>query len=210
VEWKAREGVLFWLKSRGPQAASELAKRLGVTTVAVRQHIAVLRAEGMVECGDERRTHGRPAQLWRLTAKAAERFPVCYDLLTLGLLQAVRNAFGEDGLRRLIAEWARLQVASYGQRIPDGKPVQEVVAALAAIRRGEGYMAEWRRTRNGMLELVENHCAICAAAEYCPELCAAELELFRKVLGEDVSLERTEHILGGDRRCVYRVSALGS
>lgn len=199
--------MLFRLKSRGPQATSELAKRLGVTTVAVRQHLAILQAKGMVECVEERRTRGRPARLWGLTAKAAERFPACYDLLALGLLQAVRNAFGEDGLRRLIAEWTREQVASYGRRIPDGKLVQETVAALAAIRRREGYMAEWRQTKNGMLELIENHCAICAAAEYCPELCAGELELFRKMLGENVSVERTEHILGGDRRCVYRVSA---
>jgi predicted ArsR family transcriptional regulator len=29
--------------------------------------------------------------------------------------------------------------------------------------------------------------------------------LFRAVLGDDVSVERAEHIVGGDRRCAYRI-----
>jgi predicted ArsR family transcriptional regulator len=31
------------------------------------------------------------------------------------------------------------------------------------------------------------------------------LDLFRSVLGHGVDVERTEHIVGGDRRCAYRV-----
>jgi predicted ArsR family transcriptional regulator len=55
--------------------------------------------------------------------------------------------------------------------------------------------------------LVENHCPICAAATACQGFCATEIDLFRAVLGPDVSVERVEHILAGDRRCAYRVSA---
>ena len=36
-------------------------------------------------------------------------------------------------------------------------------------------------------------------------LCDAELELFQAILGEDVVIERTEHILLGARRCAYRI-----
>ncbi|PJI50782.1 MarR family transcriptional regulator, partial [Methylobacterium radiotolerans] len=36
--------------------------------------------------------------------------------------------------------------------------------------------------------------------------CRSELELFRKVLGEGVQVDREEHILAGARRCAYRVS----
>jgi predicted ArsR family transcriptional regulator len=44
-----------------------------------------------------------------------------------------------------------------------------------------------------------------AAAE-CQGFCRAELETFQEVLGPDASVERTEHIVQGDRRCAYRVS----
>ena len=61
-----------------------------------------------------------------------------------------------------------------------------------------------RKQRDGSWTLVENHCPICAAAEVCQGLCAGELELFRRVLGARV--ERTEHLLDGARRCVYRIT----
>ena len=70
-----RERVLFVLKAQGPQTAARMAKRLGVTTMAVRQHLAVLQAEELVDFTDERRKVGRPARLWRLTPKAYGRFP---------------------------------------------------------------------------------------------------------------------------------------
>lgn len=35
--------------------------------------------------------------------------------------------------------------------------------------------------------------------------CTTEQDLFRTVLGEDVTVERVEHIVAGDRRCAYRI-----
>ena len=83
---------------------------------------------------------------------------------------------------------------------------EERVAALTRIQREEGYMAEWRRRRDGTFELVENHCSIAKAARVCPNLCGGELSLFRTVLGDDVSVERVEHILSGDRCCAYQIT----
>lgn len=38
------------------------------------------------------------------------------------------------------------------------------------------------------------------------ELGAAEWEVFQDSLGENVHVERTEHLLSGDARCVYRIT----
>ncbi|HLM57183.1 MAG TPA: hypothetical protein VK422_13805 [Pyrinomonadaceae bacterium] len=51
-----------------------------------------------------------------------------------------------------------------------------------------------------------SHCPICAAASACRGFCSTELDLFRSVLGDGVSVERVEHIVSGDRRCAYRVT----
>ena len=53
--------------------------------------------------------------------------------------------------------------------------------------------------------LVEHHCPVCSAATACTGLCRGELDLFREVLGDDVEVERTQHLMAGDARCVYRV-----
>lgn len=183
-----------------------MAKHLGVTAMAVRQHLAVLEGEELVDFTDERRKVGRPARLWRLTSDAYDRFPDFHAELAVGMLEAIQNAFGEQGLERLTKERTRQQVASYRARMPGSDvPLEERVAILARIRREEGYMAESRRRRDATLELVQNHCSIAKAARRCPKLCGGELSLFRAVLGDDVSVERVEHILSGDRCCSYRI-----
>ena len=44
-----RDRVPLLLKTKGPQTAARMAERLGVTTMAVRQHLAVLHEEGLVD-----------------------------------------------------------------------------------------------------------------------------------------------------------------
>ena len=46
----------------------------------------------------ERRGVGRPRRLWRLTDKAQARFPDTHAQLTVEMLAAVREEFGEDGV----------------------------------------------------------------------------------------------------------------
>ena len=202
-----RERVLFLLKTKGPQTAARMAKRLGVTTMAVRQHLSVLQGEGLVGFTDERHKVGRPARVWQLTPKAFDRFPDSHAELAVGMLQAIQSAFGDEGLERLTDERTRQQVENYRARMPgpDAR-LEERVATLARIRREEGYMAAWGRKRDGTLKLVENHCSIWKAARLCPKLCTSELSLFRAVLGNDVSVDRVEHLLSGDRRCAYRIT----
>jgi len=202
-----RERILFLLKTKGPQTAARMAQSLGVTTMAVRQHLAVLEGEQLVDFTDERHKVGRPARLWRLTPKAYDRFPDHHAELAVEMIEAIKNVFGEEGLEHLTAERSRQQAQSYRTQMPGpGAPIKERVAMLARIRREEGYMAESRRRRDGTLELVENHCSIAKAARLCQQLCGGELSLFRNVLGDDVSVERIEHILSGDRCCSYRIS----
>ena len=74
------------------------------------------------------------------------------------------------------------------------------------MRTGEGYLAEVVDAPDGDgLLLIEHHCPICDAAKACTNLCSAELDLFRDVLGPDVEVIRTQHLIQGDQRCAYRL-----
>src|SRR5260370_1378316 len=90
---RAEEGVLFQLKTRGPQTAAHVARRLEVTAMAVRQHLYRLKVEGLVEFTDERPKVGRPARVWRLTRAAGERFPATPGDLTVDMIGALRCAY---------------------------------------------------------------------------------------------------------------------
>lgn len=198
--------ILGLLKTRGPQRAAELARRLGITAMAVRQQLARLAERGEVRHTQELRPVGRPARLWHPTQVADARFPQSYPELALDLLEAMRESVGTDGLDRVLVERTRRQAARYRAEVPGRTaPLARRVAALARIRSREGYLARSSKERDGSVTLVENHCPICEAARACQGLCAGELALFQDVLGQGVSIERTEHIVEGARRCVYRI-----
>ncbi|MEO3434556.1 metalloregulator ArsR/SmtB family transcription factor [Inquilinus sp. CAU 1745] len=197
--------ILFLLKSKGPRNAAALAGELGVTSEAARQQLVKLKAEGLVDHREIAAGIGRPARLWALTDAANARFPDTHAELAVQLLGGVRDLFGAEGLDRLIAERERANLAAYSRETASAESLEEKVRALAAIRSREGYMADWRAEGDGFL-LVENHCPICAAAAACQGFCRSELALFRATLGPDATVERTDHILAGARRCAYRIT----
>jgi predicted ArsR family transcriptional regulator len=200
------ERVLVLLKTRGPQTAADLGPAMGITGEAARQQLVRLASDGLVAVTSEPRGVGRPTQLWSLTAAGHARFPDAHAELTANLIRTVRSELGEAVLDRLIDARAAESKAEYASTLEGAADLGEKVARLAQARTREGYMAESWAEEGGYV-LVENHCPICVAASACPGFCRAELETFREVLGPGASVERTEHIVGGDRRCAYRVSA---
>jgi predicted ArsR family transcriptional regulator len=206
AEARTRQAIIDILKREGPQDAAALAGRLGLSAMAVRQHLYGLRDERLVTFEAQPRPLGRPAKLWRLTAAADKFFPDGHADLTIDLIQAMKQAFGDAGLDKLLAVRTRAQIEAYGRRVKPGDSLPKRLAALAEQRSEEGYMAEARKADDGGYLLVENHCPVCSAAKACTGLCAAELQVFRTVLGSDVKVERSDHILAGARRCAYRVT----
>ncbi len=201
----AADRFLVLLKTRGPQTAADLGKATGVTGEAARQQLARLAADGLVVATAEPRGVGRPAQVWGLTDAGNARFPDAHAELTAQLIRSIRTQLGEAALDRLIESRSTESKAAYGAALEGAADLGERVARLAAARTREGYMAEYRAEGGGYV-LIENHCPICVAATACQGFCHAELDTFRAVLGPDVAVERTEHIVQGDRRCVYRIS----
>src|SRR5678816_3715157 len=204
-ERKTRRAITKLLKTEGPIDSAQLAERLGLTAMAVRQHLYVLQREGLVTAEERPVPIGRPAKFWRLTREADHLFPEAYAELSVALIDSVKDAFGEEGLERVLTSRCARQRMDYTKRIPPRASLERKLKELAKVRTEEGYMAEVRSESGGSYLLVENHCPICAAANACQGFCSTELDLFRSVLGPGVTIERAEHIIKGDHRCVYKI-----
>jgi predicted ArsR family transcriptional regulator len=208
VQPTGRAAVLDLVKRDGPIAAEALAEKLGITAMAVRQHLAGLEADGLATHEARPAARGRPAKYWRATEKASAHFPDSHAHLATDLIGQMKKAFGDDGLDKLLKLRTADQARTYQGAMGKAQTLKARLEALAAIRSKEGYMAEVRREpETGAWLFVENHCPICAAARLCTGLCREELSLFHKVLGRDVKIERLSHILAGAGRCAFRVSA---
>ncbi len=150
---------------------------------------------------------GRPPVHWQLAPAAAQAFPDRHGELSVDLISSVRSTLGDPALD----QGHRCSVRSTGAGLrtrPSPRPPtsRDRVQRLADVRSDEGYLAEVRSDGDDLF-LIEHHCPIRDAAASCGALCSAELDVFQRVLGPDVSVTRTQHVLAGDRRCAYRVAA---
>jgi predicted ArsR family transcriptional regulator len=196
--------VLEIMKGSEPKTAEQLGALLGMSAVGMRLHLNALARKGLVRFEERKGKVGRPLRVWSLTDAAGVSFPDAHATLAVDLIGAVKELYGKKALRRLVVTREKDMRARYGRGLADAPTLARKVAALAKLRSEEGYMAEARKTSKGML-LVENHCPICAAATACQQFCRSELRIFREALGDDVTVERVDHILAGARRCAYLV-----
>ncbi|MCZ6672853.1 MAG: transcriptional regulator [Verrucomicrobia bacterium] len=205
-ETKAKNRILELLKTGGPQESGELAELLGVSAMAVRQHLYAFQKRGWVDFEERSRPMGRPAKVWELTEQAEQFFPDRHNDLLLSFIDGIEKTLGKESLNKLLEHRAKEQIEEYSAQLNGQTKLRKKVDQLAKIRSKEGYMAEVQKSDSGGYLLIENHCPICRAAQTCSGLCESELEVFRKSLGEGVSVDRIEHILSGERRCVYHIS----
>ena len=183
-----------------------LAKELKITTEGARFQLLKLANEGLVQATTEVKGRGRPQQHWSLSASGHARFPDTHAELTVRLIQTMRQTLGEEAVEVVMQANERSGIERYSAEMQDCPDLESRISRLAEVRSREGYMAEYRKIEEGGYLLIENHCPICAAASSCQRFCSSELNTFRTVLGKNINIERTDHILAGARRCAYRIS----
>ena len=203
---KTVDRILQIVKRDGSVTAKQLSSELGMTTMGARQHLQGLEDDGVLSIHDVKVKVGRPTRHWSLTQKGHEQLADRHGELTIQFIEAVEHIFGTDGLEKVTSEREKLILQSYQQHIEQCDSLESKLHTLVTLREQEGYMAELEQDEHGFI-LIENHCPICKAATRCPSLCQSELNVFQSLLGNETKIERAEHIISGQRRCVYRIQA---
>ena len=182
-----------------------LARYLDMTPVGARQHLNKLLERELVVYEDLREEVGRPKRYWSISEQGQQQFPDTHAQLTVDLIDSIRSVFGEHGLGQLITQREGETLKRYQKSLASEKTLKAKVKQLTVLRDAEGYMADWQQNEDGSFILLENHCPICAAAKQCQGFCQSELDVFQKALGRSASVERTDYILEGARRCSYMI-----
>lgn len=204
-----RRAILVNLRQHGPMSPDGLASHLGASRTGVLQQLHALEQGGLVSHEVERHGVGRPRHRYDVTADAQDLFPMDYDGLALGLIEAI-SAVGGDALLDEVLAARRKQLGNrlrdqLAERVAPDAPLADRVRELAVVQDAAGYLAESLVDADGVIRLREHNCAIFHVSRDVSSCCEAELALFREVLGTDV--ERETHIAAGDRSCTYRVGA---
>jgi predicted ArsR family transcriptional regulator len=201
-----RTTLMELLKRSGETDVASLAEQLGISGVAVRQHLAALERDGKVAQRSVRRPVGRPAKLYRLTEAADQVFPQASAKVALDLLARLEKLRGPEAVEKLLQARLRDLLKRYQEQLKGAKSWAKKIKILAEIRESEGYLCDSEPApasdAKGGLRLVEHHCPLSDLARQHPEVCEYELELFKRVLGEP-RLRRVCHIGSGGHACVY-------
>jgi predicted ArsR family transcriptional regulator len=201
-----RRAILVHLRRVGPSAPDAIAMAIGASRSGVAQQLRALDSAGLVSRTSVRHGVGRPRHLYDVTPDAQDLFPSNYDGLATGLLAAILEIGGQSLVEDVFAARRRQAEARLrdrlAERLPAGAPLADRVRELARFQDEQGYIAE-AHVDGDTIRLLEHNCSVLDVALGMPAACRAELDLFRDILGADVT--REQHIASGDRCCAYRV-----
>ena len=202
-----REKIILLLKKRGPMAIDELSRELSITSMGIRQHLLSLERRGLIEYMTKRQGIGRPAFLYKLTAKADDLFPKEYDKFMINLFRDIEKNDGREKIDEIL-KWRRNRIVKDAKEgLADKKSIGEKMLALKEILEADGYFPEISESSTHYILKLFNCPIFKLAAEY-KEVCRHDLGMFRELLGKD--LNRDECINSGNPSCTYSLPKTAS
>lgn len=197
----SRYQILEILKKQGRATVEELASALGLSSMTVRQHLAILEREGYIVSGEERRPLGRPRYIFNLSRRGEDQFPKSYAVLADRLLSEIREQDGEAKLTQLFEGMAQRLAGGQRHRLI-GRSLPEQVGMIAELLNEEGNLAEWVETETDYTILAYN-CPYLRVAEAHSQLCAFHLRFLSLLLERPV--RRGHCLMEGSTFCCYHV-----
>jgi len=198
-----RRKILEFLKREDAATSDAIAVNLGITASAIRQHLAALTADGLIQFERERTGPGRPTHRYSLTTAGDALFPRNYVDLTNELLgyiededaELLARVFDKRGLARLERARARTEEL----------PFPDKVAMVAQILDEDGYLADFAELPDGAFRLTEHNCAVLAIAQRYQHACRTELDFLQALLPE-AEVVRVAHRLKSGHICSYEIT----
>jgi predicted ArsR family transcriptional regulator len=203
--------ILSLLKRRGGLAVDALADELGLAPMTVRQHLASLERDRLIQATPERQAKGRPHYLYTLTERGENTFPKRYDWLAAEVLSELGqlNPLSLTGLtppertEYVLDRIADRIVAQHSFRLR-GLALEERVREVGIVLQRESGFVEWSKTADGF-EIVDYNCMYRGLTGEVSDACSWHRRIISRLVG-------LPSVVGSDRnpaaaRCRYLLIA---
>jgi predicted ArsR family transcriptional regulator len=194
--------VLNELKRTQGLPVADIAERLGMSYMGVKDLCTDLAKRGLLDTWRTPVQKGRPRLHYRLTQRAHDLFPTTSNETTIALLEAAQKLFGPTAPEKLLLVVFQRQTDHYMERLR-GDNLAECVEYLARLRDRDGFMSEFENGTDGALRIVEHHSTIFDLLQAFPIVGRLEGEMFQRILRAPV--RREEHIVSGLYTCTFHV-----
>lgn len=224
-----RDRLVEAISIHGPITARQLAERFGLTSAAVRRHLAVLESEGTIaehEVPVAHRGRGRPSKTFVLSPSAHEDLAGGYDELAVMAVEELARRGGDEAVtalaERRIADWERLlaeRVARVEHETGEPVGIADRLELLSQLLTDRGYATTVRPLhvplpavrRDGgtgprslvTAQLCHGRCPVLDVAADHPELCEAETRVISRIIGAPV--QRLATLAQGAHACTTHI-----
>lgn len=200
---RTKTKLLELVKRCGPMTAQDIACKLEISIPAARRHLGDLQEQALIEARTERPSgRGRPQHVFALTERGEAAFPKTYSTLCLEVLKQVEVLFGEGAALRVLEARNSDLAQQFTDLMPAHLPLEARLELMATLLCELGFDAVIESDGEA-LYLVQRNCPNLTVARQHRELCSAELNMYRAVLGTELRRELT--IACGHGTCRYRI-----
>lgn len=181
-----RLAVVNALKRSPELTVQELADRMDMSYMGVKQHCLDLARDGYLETRRRHNGVGRPQLLYFLSNKAQDLFPQADNALAVSLLNQARKLFGPSAAEKILFLHFQERTKDYASKVK-GDTLLERAKWLVRLRDKEGHMATLET--EPALRIVERHHPSGTLFQIFPEAATMERDMLQKVLGATVRRE---------------------
>ena len=181
--------IVNMLKRTHGLAVRELADRLGMSYMGVKDLCVDLEKRGFLDTWRQPQKVGRPLMLYRLTQRAHELFPTASNPMTIEILESAQKLFGPATAEKLLLTVFKNKTDFYKARIK-GTTLAERAKWLARLRDHDGCMSDCE-SAEGTVRIVEHHSPILDVMRAFPIVEKLEGEMFARLLAAPVRREET-------------------
>ncbi|MEM6909973.1 MAG: winged helix-turn-helix transcriptional regulator [Verrucomicrobiota bacterium] len=197
--------ILYEIKRTGGMSVGEIAERLSMSYMGVKQHCVAMEKLGYLVTWRSPQSVGRPQKLYRLTERIQPLFPEASGDFALDLLQALDETHGEKSAEKLLFSFFRMKAEAYRKKLK-GKSVLEKASSFASQREKEGYLSLCHFENEEGLTITEFHNPHWRIAKAFPAFHRMEETMFENVLGEKVEREEVQN--GPQKHARFHVATL--
>ncbi len=202
---RQKELLKLLLKNKTGMTADELSEGLAITRNAVRQHLAALENERLVEKSTTRPSGGRPEQLYVLTEKGRECFPRHYSWFAQLLVESIQQQSGADKLGEQLKTMGTRVAAQLRAQHPELKTREEKVQKLSEIMEEIGYSTGNPDNTEDAPRIHADNCVFHHLAMQNPDICQFDLALLSAFT--DSTIDHQECMAKGGNVCCFKFKA---
>ena len=197
-----RNSIIQLLKKSNGLSIEVLSKIINITPMGIRQHLLSLEKKGIVTYNSKKHGVGRPGFVYLLTKSADTLFPKSYDKFAIEILHNIKNHEGHEKLDTIFRTNKDKQFTTIKNALAGMETFDDTLNGLKNILESDGHIVELTKS-NGDYHLKQYNCPINKIAAEFKDICKYELQLYRELLGEQVT--RVQNIAEGSPACFYKI-----